>query len=194
MTVLLAGHETTALALSYALDLLARHPAASAELQRELTAVSGGRSPQAEDATKLKYCRAVVKESLRLYPPAWAMGREVLKEMTLGGETLVPGTQVIVSPWVIHRDPAVFRDPLAFRPERWLNGETDELPKLAYLPFGAGPRVCIGNHFAELEATLLLATLMTRCTFRLISDTPLRFAPSVTLRPKGPLPMEVALR
>ena len=194
ITVLIAGHETTALTLCYALDQLARHPTELAVLERELAEVLAGRSPRFEDVPRLRYCGAVVKETLRLYPPAWATGREVVTELTLGGVKLPPGTLLLVSPWVVQRDARFFREPLRFRPDRWLNGETDGLPKLAYFPFGAGPRVCIGSHFAELEAALLLATLTSRCTFSLTSEAPLLLSPSVTLRPRGPMEMRVAVR
>jgi cytochrome P450 len=194
ITVLVAGHETTALTLCYALDQLARHPTELAALERELAEVLAGRSPRFEDVPRLRYCGAVVKETLRLYPPAWATGREVVTELTLGGVKLAPGTLLLVAPWIIHRDERFFREPLRFRPDRWLNGETEGLPKLAYFPFGAGPRVCIGSHFAELEAALVLATLTSRCTFNLTSEAPLLLAPSVTLRPRGPMEMRVGVR
>lgn len=194
LTMLIAGHETTALALTYSLSLLCDHPAEMAELEREIEQVIGGRPARLEDVGELKFTRAVVRESLRLYPPAWAMGREVTSEFSLLGETQKVGTRFTLSPWVTHRDERFFPEPLAFRPARWLTGETESLPKYAYLPFGAGPRVCIGNHFAEMEAMLVLVTLLQGLRFAKSADAPLTLAPSVTLRPKGAVPLRVTPR
>src|SRR5690606_27720260 len=116
------------------------------ELEREIEQVLGGRHARLEDVSALKFTRAVVRESLRLYPPAWAMGREVAHEFSLLGETQKVGTRFTLAPWITHRDERFFPEPLAFRPQRWLSEETENLPKYAYMPFGAGPRVCIGNY------------------------------------------------
>lgn len=194
MTMLIAGHETTALALTYSLALLCDHPTQMSELEGEIEQVLGGRPARLEDVGGLKLARAVVRESLRLYPPAWAMGREVASEFSLNGETQKVGTRFTLAPWITHRDERFFAEPLAFRPARWLTGETDSLPKYAYMPFGAGPRVCIGNHFAELEALLVLVTLVQGLRFEKSTDAPLTLAPSVTLRPKGDVPLRVTPR
>ena len=194
MTVFLAGHETTALALAYALVLLARHPRVRDQLTNELDRVLGGAPPRYEDAARLNLCNAVVREAMRLYPPAWAIGREATEDLSLAGEPVKRGTQLILAPWSVHRDARWFREPLEFRPERWLNGETSTLPRFAYFPFGGGPRVCIGNHFAMLEAVLLLATIVSRVQLDGQQNSELALSPSVTLRPAGSLPLRVARR
>jgi cytochrome P450 len=186
MTLFLAGHETTALALTYALWLLSLHPAEEQSLRRELGHVLGGRTPTTEDLPALPYARAVVDEALRLYPPAWAFGREPFAALDLLGVHVPLGTQVLVSPWVMHRDPRFFEQPDRFWPERWFGPPP---PRFTYLPFGAGPRVCIGQHFAIAEAVLLLATLVQRAHFSREPASPLRLMAAVTLRPKDPVMM-----
>jgi cytochrome P450 len=194
MTVFLAGHETTALTLAFALFLLARHPDVRDQLTSELERVLGGAPPRYEDAARLTLCSAIVREAMRLYPPAWAMGREATEELSLLGCPVSRGSQLIVSPWIVHRDPRWFQEPLEFRPQRWLNGETDGLPRFAYFPFGGGPRVCIGNHFAMLEAVLLLSTIVSRVRLDREETSELVLSPSITLRPAGPLTMRVSRR
>lgn len=194
LTVMLAGHETTALALAFALHTIGARPDIAAELRAELDQVLAGSRARFEDVPKLSVTRAVVRETLRMYPPAWAAGRVVTQEISLGGVPVPAGTQVVVSPWVVHRDSSYFREPHVFRPERWWNGETEGLPKGAYFPFGAGPRVCIGYHFAELEAVLVLATLLAQFDVESARESPLRFAPSVTLRPADDVVLRVRRR
>ncbi len=162
VTLFLAGHETTALTLTYAFHLLAHHPEAESRLAAELGDVLGDRLPSAADLPRLSYTGHVVRESMRLYPPAWAIGREVVEPFEVGGYRLAKGTQLLISQWVLHRDPRWFVEPDAFRPERWADDLLRRLPKGAYIPFGDGPRVCIGNHFAMMEAVLILATLAQR--------------------------------
>jgi cytochrome P450 len=185
LTIMLAGHETTALALTYCLDQLTRTPEVLFALTSELDSVLGTATASFEHVSQLKFTRGAAREALRLFPPAWAAGRVALANFELAGEPIAPGTQVVVAPWVVHRDPRYFERPLEFRPERWWNGETENLPRGAYIPFGAGPRVCIGHHFAELELVLVLATLLQACEFERLDSAPLRFSPSVTLRPAG---------
>lgn len=187
MTVFLAGHETTALALTYTLHLLATHPAVYTRLVDEIDRELDGRRPHVSDAPKLAYTNAVIKESLRLYPPVWAMARLVARDTELLGVPLPKGTQVIASQWVIQKDARWFDEPLAFRPERWLSTDPKELPRFAYFPFGGGPRVCIGQHFALLEVALILARFAQVVRFERASSAPLELAPVVTLRPKGPV-------
>jgi cytochrome P450 len=184
MTIFLAGHETTAVALTWAWYLLARNPEAEEKLAAELSEVLGGRAPTVEDLPRLRYAEWVVKESLRLYPPAWAVGREALRECEVGGYRIPKGAQVIAYPWVIQRDPRWFTDPQAFRPERWGEESISRLPKYAYFPFGGGPRLCIGNYFATMEAVLILSTIARRFRLRLVSDDPVEPFPALTLRPK----------
>lgn len=182
VTLLMAGHETTALALSWSLYLLARHPEADARLTAELRAVLGERLPGPEDQARLVYTRQVIREALRLYPPAWGIGRETREEVELGGYLIPRGTQIFLIPWVTHRDPRFFPEPERFRPERWSSEAA--LPRYAYFPFGGGPRHCIGSGFAMTEATLLLAVIARRWRFELVRDHPIELQPAVTLRPR----------
>jgi cytochrome P450 len=185
MTIFLAGHETTAVALTWAWVLLARNPEAEAKLHAELDEVLGGRAPRAEDMPRLRYCEWVVKEAMRLYPPARAVGREAVRECEVGGFPVRKGMQVIAYPWVTHRDPRWFADPLAFRPERWGEEAITRVPRYAYFPFGGGPRLCIGNYFATMEAVLILATAARRFRLRLDPARPPEVFPAVSLRPKN---------
>ncbi|MDQ3606818.1 MAG: cytochrome P450 [Gemmatimonadota bacterium] len=194
ITLFLAGHETTALTLSWTWHLLTQHPAVEAKLAAEVEEVVGERSPRLEELPSLTYTEQVVKESMRLYPPAWAIGREAVEACEIGGYPVPAGTTILISPWVIHRDPRFFDRPEEFLPERWSNGFEKDLPRFAYLPFGGGPRICIGNRFAMMEAVLLLATI-TRC-FRLVGqpDHPVVPYPTITLRPEGGVRVKVARR
>lgn len=190
LTLLMAGHETTAGSLTFALYLLSQDPNAEARLQAEVDAVLGTRAPTLEDVPRLPYTRAVVHEAMRLYPPAWSVGRETLAEVEIGGRPVPAGMHVWIPQWVVHRDPRWFDAPAEFRPERWLDGELEKgLPDCAFLPFGAGPRVCIGKRFAELEAVLVLAAIVRRYALRLAPGETLRLVPSITLRPEGGLRM-----
>jgi cytochrome P450 len=191
MTLFLAGHETTALALTYTLRLLALHPEPCATLHRELDHVLGGRTPTFDDLPALPYTRAVIDEAIRLYPPAWALGREPLNDLDLLGIHIPAGTQVLLSPWIMQRDARFFPDAERFSPERW-SGPPPR--RFTYFPFGAGPRVCIGQHFALTEAVLLLATLAQRARFSLAPGPELRLMPAVTLRPRDPVMMRIERR
>jgi cytochrome P450 len=193
VTTFVAGHETTALALTYTVVLLAERPECWAQLHAEADRVLGQRPAEATDLAELRYTRAVIEEAMRLLPAVWTIGRELQQDITLGEHTLAAGTQVLIPLWVLHRDPRWFTDPLAFRPERWLDGLRERLPRMAYLPFGGGPRVCIGNHFALLEAVLLLATFAQRVQLVATGGRP-RLFPSITLRPRGGVPMRIVKR
>jgi cytochrome P450 len=182
-TFFLAGHETTALALTWAWCLLAHHPHAEAHLVAELNAALGGRLPTAADVRRLPYAEGVVREAMRLYPPLWAMGRIARRETELRGHRVPAGTVVIVSQWVMHRDPRFFGDPERFDPARWTDGLAKRLPRYAYFPFGGGPRGCIGSRFALLEAVLLLATIAQAFRLTLAPGHPVVPSPSITLRP-----------
>ncbi|HEY4439481.1 MAG TPA: cytochrome P450, partial [Candidatus Elarobacter sp.] len=194
LTLLLAGHETTANALTWTWDALARHPEAEARLHAELDLVLGDRDPTPADYPRLTYARDVVAESMRLRPPAWILGRRVVRDFRLGEWTLAPGSVILASPLVTHRNPRYWTEPNAFRPERWSNGETAALPKYAYFPFGGGNRVCIGESFAWTEAVLVLATLARRVRFALTDPAELPLEPLVTLRPGRAVPMHVDIR
>ncbi len=194
VTLFLAGHETTALALTYALYLLATHPASQARLADELDRVLGGRAPGLADLESLEYTDAVVQESMRLYPPAWGMARQALTDVEIGGFRFRKGAEFVMSPWVLHHDPKSFDAPEAFRPERWENDLAHRLPRFAYFPFGGGPRVCIGNRFAMMEAKLVLAVAIQRFRFDTTPETELTLFPSVTLRPRHGVRLRLAAR
>jgi cytochrome P450 len=195
MTLLLAGHDTTALALTWAWVLLAQHPAAEARVHAEIDAALGERLPSATDVARLSYVEQVVTETLRLYPTAWAIGREAVRDTQIGGQRVARGTTVLMSPWVIHRDPRFYDAPDEFRPERWSDGLAARLPRYAYVPFGAGQRVCIGSGFAQLEAALLLTSVAQRFRLALADPTsPVEPLPVVTLRARHPVPMKLTAR
>jgi cytochrome P450 len=187
MTLFLAGHETTALALSFALVLLSRSPEAEARLRAEIADVLGDRPMTGDDVARLPFTRAVVLETMRIYPPAWAIGREAVEDFSLRGYFIPKGEQIWLAQWVNHRDVRYFPEPERFLPERWLGGLERSLPRFAYYPFGGGPRVCIGNVFATMEAVLVLATLVRHLHVRFEDDRPLALAPMITLRPRHPI-------
>jgi cytochrome P450 len=194
VTIFLAGHETTAIALSWTFHLISRNPAVAEKLVQEVRSVLGDRTPQAADVQNLGYTANVIHESMRLYPPAYAFGREAIADCEIGGYAVPAGTTIFLSPWVAHRDPRWFDDPLAFRPERWDDDFARKLPRFAYLPFGGGPRVCIGNSFAMMEAVLILASVIRRYALRPLDGRAPRPFPSITLRPEGGMPMRVDRR
>jgi cytochrome P450 len=184
MTLFMAGHETTAVALSWTWYLLAQHPDIDARLAEELHSVLGDRGPSVADLPRLPYTERVVTEAMRLYPPAYAMGRQASTATTAAGHPIPAGVIVILPTWVVHRDPRWFETPEAFRPERWEGDLARRLPRFAYFPFGGGPRQCIGSGFAMMEACLLLAAIARR--FRLTLEPGQRITPTpyVTLRPE----------
>ena len=193
-TLLLAGHETTANALSWTLMLLSQHPEVEARLLQELQSVLGDRAPTVADLDQLFYLQRVIQESMRIYPPVWALSREVVRDCQIGEYRLPPGTLVYVSPWVMHRDSRFFEAPDQFRPERWADHLEQCLPPGAYFPFGDGPRVCIGQSFAMMEVKLLLAKIVQTFHFTLVSDYPIELLPSITLRPKWGIGMVLSQR
>ncbi|MCL9812105.1 cytochrome P450 [Natranaeroarchaeum aerophilus] len=188
VTILLAGHETTALALTYTLHLLSENPRQRAALQAELDDVLGGDRPTVADLPDLPYTEQVVKEGMRIYPPVYDLIREAAEPDVIGGYRIPEGTSVTFQQWVLHRDPRLYDDPLEFRPGRWTDGFERELSAFAYFPFGGGPRRCIGDRFAMMEARLVLATMLQDWTVESTVDE-LSFAPSLTLRPDGPVEM-----
>ena len=194
LTFLLAGHETTALALSWSWHLLAENPDVDQRLGEELDRVLGGRTPTISDLPLLPYSEGVIKESMRLYPPAWGVGRTVVKEFELGGYRIPAGANVVMSQWVQHRDGRFFPDPEKFDPGRWSTEASRKLPKFAYFPFGAGPRQCIGASFAMMEGVLLLAAMAQRFQPRAVPGHPIELLPSITLRPKRGVWMELRQR
>jgi cytochrome P450 len=194
MTLFLAGHETTAVSLSWTWYLLARHPEVEARLVEELRGVLGGRLPTVGDLPRLRYTEMVVTESMRLYPPAYTITRRVAEPLEVGGHAIAPETVLVMSQWVVHRDGRWFDEPAAFQPDRWENDLAKRLPRYAYFPFGGGPRLCIGNTFALMEATLLLATIAQRFGFRLAPGAVVKPMLSVTLRPAEGIPMILSAR
>ena len=194
LTLFVAGHETTALALTYALYLLAAHPEQQAPLAAELDGVLAGRDAEFADLERLKQTEAVLLEAMRLYPPAWSIGRESTVAVDVGGYRLPKGSTFFISQWVTHRDPELFPDPERFLPERWAGDAQRRLPRFAYFPFGGGPRICIGNRFAMMEATLILAVLARRFSFATTPATNLDLLPTVTLRPRAPVQLQITAR
>jgi len=194
MTMFLAGHETTAVALSWTWYLLAQHPAAEACLADELRQVLGGRAPAVADLPRLKYAGMAVTESMRLYPPAYAIGRQAARATEIAGHAVASGDIFIAPAGVVHRDRRWFEEPEAFRPERWAGDLAQRLPRFAYFPFGGGPRQCIGNSFAQMEAVLILATIAQRFRLSLVPGQRITPTPYVTLRPEPGIRMLVARR
>jgi cytochrome P450 len=194
MTLFLAGHETTALTLSWAWHLLSKNPAAETRLHEELRDVLAGRSPTIADLARLPYSRGVVNEVLRLYPPAYVMARTSIAPCTIGGYDFPVGSTIVLSQWVTHHDARFFSDPDAFLPERWLDGLEDRLPAGAYFPFGDGPRRCIGQNFALMEVVLVMATIAQKFQFRLASSQEIVPDPLVTLRPRNGIRMRIDAR
>jgi len=189
-TLLLAGHETTATALGWAWYALAQNPEVEAKLHAELDEVLGDRDPEPDDLSRLRYTDAVFSETLRLYPPASAFGRRVLEPCDVGGYALEVGAGVVISPYVVHRNPRYYPEPERFRPERF---EQNDRPEFAYVPFGGGARRCIGDAFARMEGVLVLATLARRFRFERIDSAPIGIA-SATLRPARPILVRVRPR
>jgi cytochrome P450 len=192
LTLLIAGHETTANVLAWTFYLLAQRADAEQRMHEEAKAVLGGRAAfVAADLDRLVYTRRVMQEGLRLYPPGWFVGRQAQADVQIGGYTVPRGAVVLVSQYVTHRDARFFADPHQFKPERWEGDLEERLPRGAYFPFSAGDRHCIGEGFAWQEALLILATLAERWRFELVPGQQIRPRPSVTLRPDGPIRMIV---
>lgn len=194
LVLYLAGHETTALALSWTFHALSQNPVAEQKLHAELDAVLGGREPTFDDLPRLRYTDCVVRESLRMYPPAWALGREAIAPFELDGRRFETGAWMWMIPWTVHHDARWYPDPWAFKPERWEGDAAKRLPKFAYMPFGGGPRVCIGNQFAMMEAVLMLATIARRFALRAVPGERVVPEASITLRFKHGLRMKAARR
>jgi len=194
VTILVGGHETVADLLAWAWYLLSQHPDVEANLLKELDATLGGRLPTVDDLPRLPYTGMVVTEALRLYPPASVLTREAITDFAIGGYPVTRGTEIILSPWVMHRDPRYFVEPQVFRPERWADGLAHRLPRYAYFPFGGGPRLCIGKSFATMEAILMLATVVPRAHLALRPGQQVEAEEVPTLHPKNGLLMRVRLR
>jgi cytochrome P450 len=194
MTLFLAGHETTALALSWTWYLLAVNPAVEQRLVAEVRQVLGGRRPTLGDVPRLRYAEAVVTESMRLRPPVYAFGREATEDCEIGGYHVPRKTTILMSQWVVHHDSRWFPEPEKFQPERWLDERAQRVPKHAYFPFGGGQRLCIGNTFAIMETVLVLATIAQRFRFTLAEGHEVIPQATFTLRPKGGIPAVITPR
>jgi cytochrome P450 len=190
VTLFLAGHETTANALSWTWYLLAQHPAVEQKLHEELDSVLHGRIPTLADLKNLPYTEQVLQESMRLYPPVWNMSRQALADVEIGGYIIPQGSEVNLNTYAMHHDPRWWEEPERFNPDRQASA-----PKMAYLPFSTGPRVCIGNSFALMEARLILAVVASRYRLRLVAGQPsVQMEPLIALRPKGGLSLKVEAR
>jgi cytochrome P450 len=184
MTLLLAGHETTANALTWTWYLLSQSPHVTANMHDEIDRVLEGRRPTLADVSRLPAVERIVTESMRLYPPAWMVGRRAVAEYAIGDYRVPPRAMIVMSPYVIQRDVRFFADAEGFDPERWTPEFKAALPKFAYFPFGGGARQCIGEHFAWMELVLLVATIAQRWQFHLVPGHPVVPQPLVTLRAK----------
>jgi cytochrome P450 len=189
VTIFAAGHETTSNALSWTFLLLARHPDAAHRLQVELDTVLGGRTPTLADLPQLPYCKSVLQEAMRIYPPAWITDRHAEGDDTICGYHIPAGTRVFLSPWATHRHPRYWTDPETFDPDRFSPARSEGRPAFAYFPFGGGPRICIGNAFAMMEAQILLAMICQRYRLELAPGVTIVPERGITLRPSPALPM-----
>jgi cytochrome P450 len=194
MTLFLAGHETTAMALTWTWYLLSQHPEVEERLVREVSRVLGGRAPTVADLPELPYTEMVVREAMRLFPPAAGFAREPIEDVHIGGYKVPKGSLVTVNTYALHHDPRFFDEPERFNPERFSAGWEERIPRYAFLPFGGGPRVCIGNGFAMMEARLILATIVQRCQLSLEPGQEIVPMQLVTVRPKHGIKMRMAVR
>ena len=194
LTLLVAGHETTANALAWTWYLLSQNPEAEAKLHDELDGVLRGQLPTFEDVARLPYTAGVFSESLRLYPPAWAIGRRALGDYEIGGFRIPANSILLTSPWVVHRDPRWFPQPERFDPERWKPELAEARPKFSYFPFGGGARVCIGERFAWAEGVLVIATIAQKWKMRLVPGHPVATRAVMTLRVRDGMKMTLEAR
>jgi cytochrome P450 len=194
LTLFLAGHETTANALTWTWYLLSEHPDVEAKLCEELDRVLAGRAPEVADLAKLPYTEMVIRESMRLYPPAPAVAREPIEEVMIGRYRVREGSLLSINTYALQRDARFYSDPERYNPERFSPGWEERIPRYAYLPFGAGPRVCIGNSFALMEARLILATVAQRYQLSLEPGQKVVPMQVITVKPRGPLRMRLRRR
>jgi cytochrome P450 len=194
MTIFLAGHETTANALTWTWYLLSQNPEAEAKFHAEIDEVLGGQSPTAEHYPRLRYTEMVFAEAMRLYPPAWIIGRRALNDYQLNGYQVPDRSIILMSQYLMHHNPKYFSEPDRFDPERWTPEAREARPKFSYFPFGGGPRLCIGESFAWMEGVLVMAALARKWQMRLIPGHPVELQPLVTLRPKHGMKMKLERR
>lgn len=188
-TMFFAGHETTALTLTWTLYLIAQHPDVEAKILEEIKNVLGDRKPVGHDTHRMDYCRRVIMESMRVIPPVWSIAREAAEECTIGEWECPKGTSILISQWVNNKDERWFPEPEKFNPDRWTPEFNEKLPKYAFFPFGGGPRTCIGNNFALMEAVLLLAEIIRNYHLEIAPDQKIEFKPAATLKPRYGLKM-----
>jgi cytochrome P450 len=194
VTMLLAGHDTTALTLTYTWYLLSQHPEVRDRVHDELGTVVGDGRPTMDDVREFEYVEWVIDEAMRLYPPVYTIFREPTTDVELSGYAIPEGTALMLPQWAVHRSPRFWEDPDSFDPERWRPDRVRDRPRFAYFPFGGGPRHCIGKHLAKLEAQLILATTASRYELEDSREGPLEFRPSLTMHPEGGMPMRVRER
>ena len=203
MTIFIAGHETTANALTWTFYLLSQYPDVEKKLHDEIDSVLGtidengndvSKIPTAEDIPKLQYTEKVLRESMRLYPPVWTMGRYVENDYQVGEYTIPAGSSILMSQYVMHHDPRYYEEPEQFNPDRWTAKFKTDLPRFSYFPFGGGIRGCIGEPFAWIEGTLIIATIVQKWTMRLVPDQRIKLDPAITLRPKYGMKMKLIRR
>jgi cytochrome P450 len=194
-TILLAGHETTANALAWTWYLIARHPEVEQRLHEEIDSVLGERTPAVDDVAALPYARMVLAEAMRLYPPAWLLGRVAIEDHEARGYRIPAGSLVVLSPWGVHRNAAYFPEPQRFDPERWRADRIAGRPRFSYFPFGGGSRGCMGETFAWMEGVLVMAVLARRWRFRMVDESWVpELQPAITLKAKNGIPMRVEAR
>ncbi|MEJ7625168.1 MAG: cytochrome P450 [Pyrinomonadaceae bacterium] len=191
LTIMTAGHETTAVALSWTWYLLSQHKDVERKLHAELADVLGGRTPTFEDLPNLKYTLMIIEEALRLYPPVWILGRMAIGDDEIGGYQIKAGSEIILSPYITHRHADFWDEPEKFNPERFSPEESAARPRFAYFPFGGGARLCIGNNFALMEAQLILATVAQKFRLRLLPDCVVEPEASFTLHPRQGIMMNL---
>jgi cytochrome P450 len=195
MTIFLAGHETVANALTWTFYLLSQNKREEGKLQDEVDSILDNDGvPTAADICKLEYTEKVFAESMRLYPPAWAVGRQAIHDYRIGEYTIPAGSTLLMSQYLMHRDPRFFPEPERFNPERWNSEAKTNLPRFSYFPFGGGPRACIGEPFAWIEGILFIATIARRWKMKLEPGHPIVLQPLVTLRPKYGMRMKLIRR
>jgi cytochrome P450 len=191
ITLLLAGHETTANSLTWTWYLLSKHPAEARRMHAEIAAVLGERTPTHEDLARLEYTSMVFRESLRLFPPIWIMERRALADDEIGGYHIPAGSSVIICPHVTHKHPGYWENPEGFDPERFLPERVAAREPHSYIPFGSGQRLCIGSNFAMMEATVILAMVAQRYRLDLVPGHPVEPKPGITLRARHGMLMTV---
>jgi cytochrome P450 len=195
MTIFIAGHETTANALTWTFYLLSQNPNIEKKLLDELVSIiNSNKTPTVDDIPKLKFTEKVLRESMRLYPPVWTIGRSVDNEYTLGKYTIPAGSTILMSQYVMHHDPRYYNEPDRFDPERWSSGARSSLPRFSYFPFGGGIRACIGEQFAWMEGILVLATIVRQWKMHLVRGQRVKLDPAITLRPKYGMKMKLERR